>query len=194
QKLEEESKKRLDFYNAITEQEKAEFINGEIIIHSPVKKFHNEISGNLYKILDTYVIEQNLGFVGIEKILVQFTRNDYEPDICYFHREKSQNFTKDQSIFPVPDLIIEILSEGTEKRERGIKFEDYQAHGVKEYWIIDPKKKTVEQYAWREEAYELVLKSNSGTVHSMVIQDLAIPITAIFDGQEAHQLIKRLMG
>ncbi len=192
-KLEEEKKRRANFYNDITEQEKAEFINGEIIIHSPVKKFHNEISGNLYKILDTYVVEHDLGFVGIEKVLIQFTRNDYEPDICYFNKEKAQKLKKDQSLFPVPDLIIEILSKGTEKRDRGIKFEDYEAHGVSEYWIIDPKKKTVEQYRNVKEKYELILKSGSGEINSIVFNNFSLPIKAIFDNKLTHQLVKKIL-
>ena len=100
---------------------KAEFINGKIIIHSPVKKFHNEISGNLYNILKTFVVEHGLGFVGIEKILVRFTRNDYEPDLCFFNKEKAKKLKKEQSLFPVPDMIVEVLSKGTEARDRGVK-------------------------------------------------------------------------
>ena len=66
--LEQEQRKREKFYNDITEQQKAEFINGEIVIHSPVKKLHNEGGGLLFHLLDIYVRKHQLGFVGIEKI------------------------------------------------------------------------------------------------------------------------------
>lgn len=191
--LEKEQKRRLNFYNKITEQEKAEFINGEVIIHSPVKKEHNEINGNLYKIIDTYVVEHDLGFVGIEKILIQFTRNDYEPDICYFNKQKTKKLKKDQSLFPVPDLIVEVLSKSTEKRDRGIKFEDYENHGVKEYWIVDPKKKIIEQYVLSRNKYELRLKSKSGEVESAAIQNLKISIKSIFSSKLAHQFVKKIL-
>ncbi len=191
--LEAEKEKRLAFYNQVTEQEKAEFINGEIIVHSPVKKEHNEISINLVKIIGTYVLEKELGFVGMEKILIQCTRNDYEPDLCFFNKSKSDSFKKDQSLFPIPDLIIEILSSGTEKRERGIKYEDYQNHGVKEYWIIDPNKKTVEQYLLNDnDVYELNVKINSGNIDVREIEGLSIPVAAIFDGKKAHQFVKKI--
>jgi len=192
--LEAEKKKRLAFYNEITEQEKAEFINGEVIIHSPVKKVHNEISGNLYKILDTYVFENNLGFVGIEKVLIQMTRNDYEPDIVFFNKTKAKKLKKDQSLFPIPDMIIEILSKGTAKRDRGIKFEDYQNHGVKEYWIIDPVKKVIEQYKNNKGKYELVLKSGSGEISAIAIQKLKFPIKTIFDNKLTHELIRNIFA
>ena len=117
--LNREKEKRIQFYNDITEQEKAEFINGEIVVHSPVKKRHNVASGLLYRLLSIYSGKNNLGFVGIEKILITLTRNDYEPDICFFRQDKAVNFTEDQILFPAPDLVIEILSDSTESRDRG---------------------------------------------------------------------------
>jgi len=65
-----------------------EFICGEIIVHSPVKKRHSELSGRLFHPLDLYVEKNNLGFIGHEKILIALTRNDYEPDSCYFGASK----------------------------------------------------------------------------------------------------------
>ncbi len=128
--LKAEQQKRKNFYTEITEQEKAEFINGEVIIHSPVMKRYNDACSKLSKLIDTYVSVHNLGFVGVKKILIQLTRNDYEPDICFFNAKKSKNFKDNQTIFPSPDFIVEILSKRTEKRDRGIKFKDYEAHGI----------------------------------------------------------------
>lgn len=54
QKFEEERKKREYFYNEVAEFTKSEFILGEIIIHSPVKKEHNDVLLNLVRIIDTY--------------------------------------------------------------------------------------------------------------------------------------------
>ena len=105
--------------------------------------------------IDAYVYEKDLGFVGVEKILIQLTRNDYEPDVCFFNKQKTTNFKDQQKFFPAPDLIVEILSKSTAKRDRGIKFQDYEAHGVIEYWIIDPKNKTFEQYVLKNKQYEL---------------------------------------
>ncbi len=189
-----EKAKRVDFYNEITEQEKAEFINGEIIIHSPVKMNHNQVNGNIFMILNTYVIEKELGFVGIEKILIQCTRNDYEPDLCYFDNKTSLKFKQEQSLFPIPQLIVEVLSKSTEKRDRGIKFEDYQNHKVKEYWIVDPKKKVIEQYVLnKKNKFELILKSNSGEIRSSILKGLVIPIKSIFDTKKNQQFVKKLL-
>lgn len=99
EKLAEERKKRTVFYDEITDEQKAEFINGEIIIHSSVKKEHNDVSGRLHNLLSIYVKKNKLGYVGIEKVMISLSRNDYEPDLCFFGKEKSQKFKKGQNLF-----------------------------------------------------------------------------------------------
>jgi Uma2 family endonuclease len=144
--LADEKRRRREFYAQIDENDKAEFINGEVIMHSPVRLRHNAASGHLYRLLSSYVAVHRLGYVGFEKIMVSLTRNDYEPDICFFGTAKAALFTPDQMRFPAPDLIVEVISESTERNDRGVKFDDYAAHGVREYWIIDPDAETLEQY------------------------------------------------
>lgn len=78
EKLAVEQKKRAAFYDEVTDEQKIEFINGEVIIHSLVKKEHNDVSGRLFKLLDTYVKKHQLGYVGIEKVMIALSRNDYD--------------------------------------------------------------------------------------------------------------------
>ena len=195
-KLNEERKKREHFYNEITDAEKVEFINGKIIVHSPVKKEHNDAAGFLYRLISIFVSKHKLGYVGYEKIMITLTRNDYEPDLCFFKKEKSKHFKEGQSLFPAPDLIVEVLSKGTFRNDRGVKFEDYQAHEVEEYWMIDPIKKIVEQYRLDEtKNYELILKSKNGIIECQPIKGFKIPVEAIFDeGKNLKELGKILKG
>ncbi|MCH8962120.1 MAG: Uma2 family endonuclease [Bacteroidetes bacterium] len=191
--LEEERQKREHFYNEVTEYEKAEFINGEIIVHSPAKKRHTEAGKLLLRLLDLYVQIRDLGFVGFEKTLVTLTRNDYEPDLCFFRKEKAQAFVSDQMKYPAPDFIAEILSPSTERRDRGVKFEDYAAHGVGEYWLLDPKAEVVEQYVLKDGRYVLRMKSGSGQIESEVIDGLVIPVRALFDDEANLQEVQRIV-
>lgn len=48
--------------------------------------------------------------------------------------------------FPAPDLVVEVLSASTVAIDCSVAFEDSAAHGVGEYWLLDPDTKTVEQY------------------------------------------------
>jgi len=195
--LEKEQKRREKFYNSIkTEELKTEFINGKVIIHSPVKKLHNDISSNLLKILDSYVIENDLGFVGYEKIMIRLTRNDYEPELCYFNKKKSKEFKDDMSLFPAPNLAVEIASPKTKDRDRGVKFLDYERHGVDEYWIILPEEKIIEQYLLdkKTKKYKLEKKSDSGIIEVASINNLKLSIEAIFDKKLAHEEMLKVLN
>lgn len=190
--LELEKATRKHFYEIVEENRKMEFINGEIYYHSPVRLWHNEASGNIYELLRTYVRRNKLGQVGIEKLLVSLTRNDYEPDVCFWSAEKAAQFKPRQAQFPVPDFVAEVLSESTAKNDRGIKYQDYESHGVQEYWIVDPEKQILEQYVLDADGYELRMKSGDGVVHSTAISGFSIPVRAIFDDDENARILTQL--
>jgi len=191
--LKEETEKRQRFYEEMSEEQKVEFICGELVVHSPVKKKHNQASARLFHLLDLYVVSNNLGFVGHERILITLTRNDYEPDVCYFGPTKSQGFTPDQSKFPAPDFIAEILSDSTEEIDRGIKFDDYAAHGVVEYWIIDSEQESIEQYGLSGDHYDLVVKALRGPIESIAVRGFQIPVRAVFERTEHLEAVRRIV-
>lgn len=192
--ISEEKKKRREFYEKISEHGKVEFINGEIIVQSPAKLRHIVVSDLLFQLIDTFVRVHHLGWAGHEKVMISLSRNDYEPDICFFHKSKSDRFTPEQAKFPAPDFIVEVLSPATEQNDRVIKWEDYKAHGISEYWVIDPETEVVEQYFLEHDDYKLILKSNSGMVKSLAISGFAIPIKAIFDAGENLKELQRILA
>ena len=193
-RLRAEEEKRQQFYAIIDEDTKAEFINGEIFYHSPVKKEHNDAAGLLHNLLKTYVMIHKLGYVGYDKILVTLTRNDYEPDICFFGREKARHFKKGQMHFPPPDLAVEVLS-SNERHDRETKFQDYQEHGVLEYWIVDPSAETIEQYILKQGAYhlEVKVKHPEGHVKSVAVPGLSVPVAAAFDEAANLEALRALL-
>ncbi|MEM9664677.1 MAG: Uma2 family endonuclease [Bacteroidota bacterium] len=187
--LEDEAMRRAAFLDAITPDDKAEFINGHVIMHSPAHARHNQAVGNLYTLLRLHVTQLDLGLVGVEKWLVSLTRNDYEPDVCFWPRTVADRFTPDQMRFPAPAFIAEVLSASTRTRDLGVKLEDYAAHDVAEYWVIDPDAATLSQYLLRGPAYELALRSNSGEVTSEAIDGFRLAIPALFqDAAFQHAL------
>jgi len=141
-----EEVKRHAFYENIRDDQKVEFINGEVVYHSPAKCKHTLVIANLNYILTKFVRKKKLGIITSEKSLIRLRRNDFEPDICFFRKEISNTFNPETIFFPVPDFIIEVLCASTEKIDRGVKFDDYALNGVKEYWLVDADKKSVEQY------------------------------------------------
>jgi Uma2 family endonuclease len=99
----------------------------------------------------------------------------------FFGTAKLGLITPDTLRFPIPDLIVEVLSPSTEKRDRGIKFTDYALHGVREYWIIDPVAETVEPHRLEGDAYPPAVAQKDGLLDSQVIAGFEIPVRAIFD-------------
>ncbi len=183
--LADEGRRRAEFRDWVTEEVKAEFVNGEIVLHSPVKRRHRKASELLFRFLSIYVDLKKLGEAAHEKAMIALTRNDYEPDICFWSNEKTANFHADTMLHPAPDFVVEVLSKRTSKNDRTTKFQDYALHGVREYWIIDPAKKIVEQYGLlvpTDREYLLYGKFGVGEdISSIAIAGLTVQVAAIFD-------------
>lgn len=177
----QEEARRNSFYENIRDDEKAEFINGEVVYHSPAKEKHLAIVENLGNVLQRFVRKNRLGVIRREKALIKLRRNDFEPDISFFGKEKYELVDPNTMFFPVPEFVVEVLSSSTEKIDRGVKFVDYALNGVKEYWLVDADKLVVEQYVLENESFVLNEKVQHGTVRCKVLEGLEIPLEAIFD-------------
>ena len=144
--LRAEAEKRARFREEVPPGMKAEFINGEVITHpaSPLRNL--EVTMRLATLLSVWAQRRRLGQVFIEKAMITATRNDYMPDVVFFGRAKADAFHPDQCLLPMPDFAVEVLSPATEAHDRGIKLRDYAAHGVREYWVVDPAAEMIETY------------------------------------------------
>lgn len=91
------------------------------------------------------------------------------------------------------DLVIEVLSDRTEDKDREIKFQDYEAHEVMEYWIIDAENQVLEQHILTSTGYELHLKSDNGYVKSVAVEGFSIPIEAIFNEEINLTTLQQLL-
>jgi Uma2 family endonuclease len=188
-----ENRRKDDFVDGLSPEVKGEFVNGQAIYHSPARLGHVVVRDRLSMLMGAYVNMHGLGLVGGEKLLVALTRNAYEPDICFFKRERAERFFADQVKFPAPDLVVEVLSPGTEANDRGVKFEDYAAHGVGEYWIVDPELEVVEQYVLAKDSFEAREKRSEGVIHSPTIGGFAIEVRALFDTSANAAELRRIL-
>ncbi|MEO0445118.1 MAG: Uma2 family endonuclease [Verrucomicrobiota bacterium] len=179
---EREQVRRRQFYEEMMPEQKIEFIDGEVILHSPAKSRHLDVTKFLLKLIDTHVELHPLGTVNVEKCLIVFSRNDYEPDLVFFGKEKEALIDEETMKFPVPDFVVEVHSPSTEKRDRGVKYEDYESQGVQEYWIVDAEAAVVEQYVLGSKGrFELKLKAGSGVLSSPVLPGFSVAVEALFE-------------
>jgi Uma2 family endonuclease len=126
--------------------------------------------------------------------MTSFPRNDYEPDICFFGLAKSALIDPDTLRFPVPDLIVEVLSPFTEQRDRGVMFADYASHGVGEYWVVDPVAQTVELYRLQADTYPAAQAQTDGVLCSQVIPGFEVSVRSIFDEEANLAGLRQLMA
>ena len=191
---EAERRRRIEFYNEIDEDSKAEFINGEVVHHSPAKAMHNRVVARLLMLLRAHVQLGKCGEVFAEKALIALTRNDYEPDIVFFGPTKAATIGGGMMRHPAPDLVVEVLSDSTAQNDRGIKFRDYEAHGVSEYWIIDPDREIFERFVLREGCYVGGALSADATVESAAIAGFSLRAAAAFRDEIASEELRRLVS
>ena len=183
-KDEEEKLLYARFLNEVSEQTKSEFIDGEIVLHSPARKEHIDTSLALAGILKTYVDKHKLGFLGQEKALTRMddSSNSFEPDICFFKTPKANELKKSTVLFPPPDLAIEILSESSIHRDRKIKYKEYANNSIEEYWIVDCDIQTIEQYYLEKKGKYILANTYTidDTIACITIRNLEFPVEAIF--------------
>lgn len=195
QALQDEARQREAFREWIDDTIKAEFINGEVVYHSPARQKRLEAARLLGGFLHAYCLARRIGVVWTEKAMIGLTRNDYEPDLVFFRKEIADTFSKDQVIFPAPDFIIEIISPSTAAKDRGVKKQDYAAHGISEYWIVDPHKQQLEQYLLMEaeaEYFHPHIYAIGESVPCRVLEGLQLPVEVIFDEHANVEALKKI--
>jgi Uma2 family endonuclease len=81
-----------------------------------------------------------------------------------------------------PDLVVEILSPGTRRRDLTTKRELYAQSGVPEYWTVDPDARSVEILTLDDGRHERALRGDDGALGSRVLRGLVLTVSQVFDG------------
>jgi Uma2 family endonuclease len=123
-----------------------EIIEGELLMSRAPGLTHQRAFGKLFRIFGNYLDVQPIGEVLATPGIVFSDIDSVIPDIVFFTNERAKLILRGERIIAAPDLIVEIVSPGSENasRDRVIKRQLYAKFGVREYWIADPQHKTVE--------------------------------------------------
>ena len=117
----------------------AEWVDGEVELKMSVSDVHQRIGNFLFRLMAEYVEAYDLGRIFQLEFQMKLTkaRSGREPDLFFVPKSKLMN--TQFSYFDGPaDLVIEIVSTDSVKRDYENKFNEYQSGGVLEYWLIDP--------------------------------------------------------
>ena len=135
-----------------------EIIEGEKIMAPSPGFGHVNVTANLIATIGVYARINKLGIAFADNFDVHFPDGSlFRPDFIFVSAENAKRLfdKKNVTLHGVPDMVAEIFSKSTMKRDVGIKKDVYERNGVKEYWIIDPWRETIDVYLLREGKYEL---------------------------------------
>ena len=121
-----------------------EIIGGEVVAMAPGSTNHNRVKFNISLIFGTFLRGKPCEFLpdGVGLYLAE-DEDEFIPDgmiVC-----DPDKIQKD-GVHGAPDLVVEVLSPGTARYDKGRKKDMYEKHGVREYWIVSPDGLYVEQY------------------------------------------------
>ena len=130
-----------------------EFIEGKKFMSPSADIWHNNTMGKLYLTFGMHVAANKLGMVFTDSLDVHLPDgNLFKPDFMFISKANNKIVVdnKHGTIHGVPDMVAEIFSRSTMKRDIGIKKDIYERNGVKEYWIINPWSESIEVYLLRD--------------------------------------------
>jgi Uma2 family endonuclease len=172
-----------DIWDMPDDGKRYEVIEGRLYVTTAPDLDHQEPSMALSGFLWPYLQQNPLGRIYAAPVgLILDEHNGIQPDLVYISRERRAILTR-RGIRGVPDLVVEILSPGTEHVDRGVKWRRYAAAGVPHYWLIAPETRTLEEYRLGETGYALVgtYAAAAGDVfRPSLFPGLEIPIAALW--------------
>jgi Uma2 family endonuclease len=159
----------LEVFENLPEGTLAQLINNNIFMAPSPDFFHQDIITEISRRLSNYVVEKKLGKVIVAPMDVYFnSQNVFQPDIIFLSAERLPGIVQDGKIKGAPDLVIEVLSPGTEKMDKREKKAVYEQNGVKEYWMVAPSTKKVTGFQLMDGEY-VEIPSQSGVITSCLL-------------------------
>ena len=163
-----------------------ELIDGEHYVTPSPNIKHQIILGNLHFELRTWLERDPIGRVLLAPLDVVISRFDIvEPDLLYMSNERAAAILTDEHVTGAPDLVIEIGSPSTRKRDETIKRQLYERSGVSEYWIVDPEIDIVRVYRNESGKFEraIELAREAGDIlRTPLLPGLGVALDRIFKG------------
>ena len=128
----------------LEEDVEEEIIGGRVVMMASPTMNHHRVSGNIYNLFSNYLRGHPCEpCQDGTSLYLDEGKEEYKPDMMVVcDPEKTQT----KGVFGAPDLAVEVLSPSTAKNDRGHKKDVYEKHGVREYWIVNPVDRSVEQY------------------------------------------------
>lgn len=159
-----------------------DIIDGEMIMAPGPTLEHQSISRQLFRFLDPFVTEHQLGEVYYAPLDILVQRSPLrtrQPDLMFISNDRRE--IMGQIIEGAPDLVVEILSLGNRRRDIEAKLADYARLGVRECWLISPEARTVEVLTLHDGTWQRADIYGLGDIlQSSVLPGLELEVSQIF--------------
>jgi Uma2 family endonuclease len=167
-------------YYRLDDDQRHEIIDGNLLMAPSPDMWHQSWVGDLYTVVRNQVQRHKLGKVFVAPFdVVLDSENTVQPDLI-FVATANLDIIKPRAIFGTPDLLVELISPSSVRRDRYDKKELYARFGVKEYWIGDPANKSLEILSLKDGRYELHCAAEvQGKLTSLVLAGLEFDLTEI---------------
>lgn len=144
-----------DDYSAIEDGNSYELVGGQLELMSPAPTVtHQLVSGELFEKLKQSC-ESDYIILSAPVDVILSPSEVRQPDLVLLHRDRL-GILSQRGIEGAPDLVVEILSPSTLKRDKIDKLSTYAKYGIQEYWIVDPAYGILEEYILLDNRYELM--------------------------------------
>jgi Uma2 family endonuclease len=161
-----------------------ELIDGEHYVTPSPNAKHQKVLANLHLLIGPWLRTHALGEVFFAPFDVVFSKLDVvEPDLLYMSNERAAQILTDANVQGVPELVVEIGSPGTRRRDETVKRTLYERAGVSEYWVVDPERDVICVYRRNGERFgrSQELASEAGDVlTTTLLPGLELPLSDIF--------------
>ncbi len=157
-----------------------EYINGEIIMAPTPTVAHQAVLRNLAFALHEFVLRTKTGSIFFSPLDVVLPSGDVvQPDAFFLTNEEALRALASKRVQGAPSFLVEILSPGSVKHDTLTKRELYERNGIREYWIVNLKAKTVAQLVRREEHFELTELKEGDTLRGVVLEGFETTVGAL---------------
>jgi len=168
-----------DYYK-LDDDQRYEIIDGKLLMAPAPDIWHQNWSRDLSWLIVNYVKQRQLGKVFVAPVdVVLDVHNTVQPDIVFIATSNLPIIQR-RAIFGVPDLLVELISPSSVRRDRYDKKTLYARFGVKEYWIGDPANRSLEILILRNGQYDLQCSAeNTGKITSQVLPEFELDLTQL---------------
>ncbi len=155
---------------------------------------HGELLWLLGAILRIWVRRHHLGWVMGPEFAMKLDaqRRGREPDLLFVTADR-MNLIRDNYLDGAADMAVEIISPESIGRDRGEKFVEYEAAGVREYWLLDPIRQQAEFYRLGDDGhYRLVSTEPDGIFRSQIIAGFWLRVEWLWNLPDEFEVLQEL--